>query len=147
MNLEDFKVRYQKARQERPKVFEYMQIDPPASDVELDAVEEIMGCTFENSHRAFLKEFGGGEFGLGLLFSANEQSEWYVPSQVSNQSLPADRFFPVSDNFAGDIYGFEVINGRCVAPLKVYDHETSELKDTEFADVYEFMDRYALRPA
>ena len=141
MNLEEFKLRYEEAKSERPKVFEYMQIDPPASDSELDAVEEAMGCPFEMSHREFLKTFGGGEFGLGLLFSANEQSEWHVPSQVLNQQLPSNQFFPVSDNFAGDIYGFEIIEGKCVAPLKVYDHESAELKDTKFNNVFEFMDR------
>lgn len=147
MRIEEFKEKYEEAKLSRPKVFEYMQIDPLASERELNDVEDWMACRFENSHRSFLKLFGGGEFGLGLIFSANKESEWYIPSQFRNLLLSPSEFFPVSDNFAGDVYGFEIRNGKCLTPLKVFDHESSKLKETMFSDVYEFMDRYALRPA
>jgi hypothetical protein len=147
MTKEEFRQRLVEARQERPKVFEVTVSDAPASDVQIESLERLLGCSLESSHREFLKEFGGGEFGFGVLFCADSESEWFICNQLERAGLDAISFVPVSDNFAGDIYGFAVNDGKCERPLMIFDHEIGVLRNSGFADVFEFMDRYALRPA
>jgi hypothetical protein len=147
MTKDEFKQRLVEARQERPKVFEAAVSDAPASDRQIESLERLLGFSLEDSHREFLQKFGGGEFGFGVLFSADPESEWYVYTQLKQSGLDASSFVPVSDNFAGDAYGFRVERGRCKKPVVVWDHEIGGIRETDFGDVYEFMDRYALRPA
>ena len=147
MTKNEFQQRLAEARQERPKVFAVTVSDAPASDSQIETLENLLGCSLESSHREFLREFGGGEFGFGVLFSADPESEWYVHAQLEQSGLDASSFVPVSDNFAGDVYGFRVRNGRCERPMVIWDHEIGGIREAGFNDVYEFMDRYALRPA
>lgn len=120
---------------------------PPASDDQIEALERLLGCSLESSHKEFLQVFGGGEFGFGMLFCADPDSEWFVAAQLQELDSDVSSFVPVSDNFAGDVYGFLVKDGKCEGPLVIWDHEIGAVRRTEFDDVFEFMDRYALRPA
>ncbi|BCU78069.1 SMI1/KNR4 family protein [Luteolibacter sp. LG18] len=146
MTKSEFHQKLIEAKQQRPKVFGSTTPDPLASDDQIDTLENIIGCKLEGSHREFLQEFGGGDFGFGVLFCANPESEWFLVSHLNQRSRDLS-FIPVSDDFAGGVYGFLAKNGRCEPPLLVLDHESGDLIKTDFHNVFDFMDRYALRPA
>jgi hypothetical protein len=63
-----------------------------------------------SSYRAFLREFGGGEFGFIVTFSADPHSEWHLPNKQKETSkyLP-EGFLAFSDDFAGGTYVFNAI--------------------------------------
>ena len=75
----------------------------------------------------------GGYFAFTIIFSVSDGSEWYILSQTQAISLlEKHHFLAVSDNQAGDYYGFKVNAGWCESKIAVYDHDSFEVKDTEY---------------
>jgi SMI1-KNR4 cell-wall len=117
--------------------------DPPATDKAISELEKIIGFALSSTYRAFLREFGGGEYGLVTIFSANLGSEFYLGAKIveTNGYLPAN-LMPFSDDFAGGLYVLKVTNGQAHEPV-MYWNEDGGLLPTEFGDVLEFIARYA----
>lgn len=103
--------------------------------------------SLEESYRQFLIAYGGGEIEFEVLFSADPQSDWYLPRQLARAiNLPKD-FLPVTENFCGDYYGFIVTEGKCRPPILRWDHESQEIKSITQKDIFEYMAQFALQPA
>jgi antitoxin YobK len=147
MTLEELRRLDASYRQKKPRFFELSTPDPPASEQQLEAVERALGVQLPQRYRQFLCEFGGGTFGLATIFSADPDSEWYLPRQQSE----ASRYLPeglvaFSDDFAGGNYAFRIANGRAQEPVVYWNQDGGEMA-TEFSDVIEFVARYAYEPA
>lgn len=131
------------ARAANPLWFE-LEADPPASDEEIRACESALGATFPAAYRSFLARYGGGEFAFASVYSVRRRSEWNVVAR--NPSSRRRAFIAVSDNGAGDEYGFAVDDGRCGDAVFLWDHETNEvIRSGCFADLFEMLARRALR--
>ena len=134
-------------RQEKPKLFQLSMPDPPASEAQLAEAERAIGVRLPQTYRAFLREFGGGSFGLTTIFSADPKSEWYLPLRQGE----AIRYLPegllaLSDDFAGGNYVLKVMNGQAQEAVYYWNENGGE-SPTEFKDVIEFVARYAYEPA
>ena len=82
-----------------------------------------------------------------MVFSASPTSEWYLPTRQRRASayLPPGRL-AFSDDFAGGYYVFRVVDGQAQERVWYWNDDGGETP-TEFADVLEFIARYAYEPA
>lgn len=147
VNRETFERKLAEAKVKFPGAFKLAAPDPPASAAQVRNLEETLAVSLEESHKDFLMAFGGGEIGFEVLFSADAQSEWYLPRQIALARCLPKNYIAITSNFCGDYYGFEAIEGKCVPPLLRWEHETGVVEPTEYQDVFEFMACFALRPA
>lgn len=147
MTLEELRSTDSRYRREKPKLFELAQSDPPAAPEELNAVEDSIGVKLPKSYRDFLAAFGGGTVGLAVIFSAYSDGDWCLPDRQRD----AEEFLPsgllaFSDDFAGGCYVFKVTDG--IADERPWHwNQDGGLSKTKFANVYEFVARYAYEPA
>lgn len=147
MKIDEFRVIDQEARRAKPKLFLLASPDSPASEEELDDLQRVVDVRLPMSYRAFLKEFGGGNFGLTTVFSADPKSEWYLGARLDEARayLPSN-VLPFADDFAGGLYVFEVAAGQAMEPV-LYWNEDGGLVSTKFANALEFVARYAYEAA
>ena len=147
MTIDELKVIDARFRQRKPKAVELSASDKPASEEQLEEVERVIGVRLPRSYHAFLREFGGGSFGLATIFSADRNSEWYLP----NKQMEAGQWLPegllaFSDDFAGGNYVFKVVGGEAHESV-FYWNTDGGASPTEFKDVIEFVARHAYHPA
>lgn len=149
MTIDEFKEIDRGARLSRPKLFStaIASPEPKATDEVLERLQKTIGLTLPLGYRSFLKEFGGGEFGLTTVFSANPSSEWYLAKRYDEAKgyLPAS-MLPFSDDSAGGLYLLEIEDGLAVEPV-FYFNQDGGLFRTEFATVLDFIARYAYEAA
>jgi hypothetical protein len=147
MIIEDLKQIDTRYRQEKPGLFEFATPDRPATEQQLEDVERSIGVRLPPSYRTFLGEFGGGTFRFVVIFSADPDSEWYLPNQQSKASryLP-DGLLAFSDDYAGGNYVFKVVDGEAQEAV-FYWHTDGSESSTKFKDMMEFVARYAYEPA
>lgn len=147
MTLDTFKKIDVRFRNEKPALFRLSRPDPAASDEQLLAVESEIGVTLPEKYREFLKEFGGGDFGLITVFSADPLSMWRLPKQldVAKGHVPVG-FIPISEDGCGGYYGLYLRNGRSNDEI-YYWHFDSSLEATGFNDILEFLARHAYEPS
>ncbi len=120
--------------------------DAPASDSEIAVVESTLRLKLPKSYIEFVREFGGGYFAFGNVFSVSASSDWSIMRR--NESLEITNFLAVSDNECGDYFGFQIVNGHCQDPVHFWDHEKPDsIILTEYRDLFEFLDATALTPS
>lgn len=121
-----------------------LESDPPASESDIALAEESLGATLPQCYREFVKEFGGGYFALGNVFSVDPKSDWNIVRR--NAVACIHGFVCVADNGVGDYYGFRVADGKCEECIHFWDHEEpNSLKETGYRDLFELIDAIALR--
>ncbi len=143
MKLDEFRVIFQKARRAKPKLFLMILPDPAASEQALNVLEAAIGVRLPDSYRSFLREFGGGNFGLTSLFSADPKSDWYLGAKLEEARgyLPTD-LLAFSDDFAGGLYVFEVVAGQAMEPVLYWNHDGGVVR-SRYTNVLEFVARNA----
>jgi hypothetical protein len=145
MTLEEFCTTESEARRSKPKLFLTGVPDRKASESDLGTVENSLAVRLPESYRSFLTVFGGGRFGFVTIFSADQESEWYLPRQQAAAGLP-DGLVPFSDDFAGGLYVFRCAAGNRGDTVFYWTHEDG-ISRTEFPDIFSFLARYAFSPA
>lgn len=147
MGLDEFRAADRAARVATPKLFILAPPDRPATERELEQAEQAISAELPDSYRAFLREFGGGSYGLITVFSADPTSEWFLGARVmqARAYLPT-HLLPFSDDFAGGLYVFEIAEGQASEAVWYWNGDGG-LTRTEFSDVLQFIARYAYQPA
>jgi len=147
MTLEEFRDIDHRGRADDPALFSLSSPDRRAEVVDIAGVENVLKLSLPQSYRSFLMEFGGGSYGLTTIFSADQNSEWYLPTKqsVASQYLPRD-LLAFSDDFAGGLYVLNVINGKAEDRV-FYWNQDGGLVPTKFGNVFEFVARNAYEPA
>lgn len=147
MTLEEIRKIDAQFRREKPRLFEFSTPDVQASEDQLAAVEAKVGFELPKSYRTFLKEFGGGSFGLTTIFSADPGSEWYLPHrQVEISTYLPEGLLPFSDDFAGGLYVLKT-NGEKAHDQVFYWNQDGGLVPTEYKDIFEFVAKHAYEAA
>jgi hypothetical protein len=148
MTMDGFREIFTKKRFEKPKILALSTPDALATTEQIAKVENILNISLPILYRQFLMEFGGGSFGLITVFSASEKSEYYLPFKMSEiRRVVGNNLLIFSDDYAGGYYGFHLHEGRAAERVMYWDHETQECVDTDFADILEFVARYAFDSA
>ena len=147
MTLNELKKIHDLYKKEKPRLFLLVSPDQAATAQQLETVEGELGMRLPAKLREFLMEFGGGIFGFTNVFSADPNSEFYLPARSSEAAkyLPPD-LLAFSDDFAGGYYLFKVTAGQAGESV-FYWNADGGITETEFDDVLEFVARYAYEPA
>jgi hypothetical protein len=139
MTIEELRKLHASYQLEKPNLFQLATPDRPPSEAQLIEVEFSIGARLPQSYRAFLREFGGGSFGLATIFSADPKSEWYLPlKQREASNFLRENSIAFSDDFAGGNYILKVVNGQAQEDVFYWNEDGGESR-TEFKDVIEFL--------
>jgi hypothetical protein len=128
---------------ETPKIFELESSDSSASEQQIVDLERELGIQLPPNYRSFLKEYGGGSFGLTNIFSAVPESEYYSSLRNTDaRHLIPQNSIAFSNDFCGGWYVFVFSNGIAEEPV-YYWNADGGLRKTEFANILEFLARFA----
>ncbi len=143
MILEEFRHIYDGARREHPRRFQINSEEKP-QDGDLKTAERDLNAKLPAVYVEFLFEFGGGDFVFANVFSVKPNSRWNIVDQNRKQEgyLPR-RFIAVSDDGTGGLFGFLCSDGICENGVRYWDHETRELSDVLYYDLYEYLAKFA----
>lgn len=126
-----------------PTWFAIDREEPPSGEAIRDA-EGRLGVKFHEKYVQFLRRYGGGFFAFAVVYAVGGDFDVVV----ANEGMGCINlgFLAVSDNGAGDLYGFKVAEGECEDAVFVFDHETRYGSAKAIAsDFFEFLQRIALR--
>lgn len=113
-----------------------------ATEKDIEKIQKYFNVKLPFDFIYYLKKYGGGNFAFSYVYSAISGSEWYI---IDKNKHEIDNFIVFSDNGAGDYYGFRVENGKCESRVSVYNHDDSNIVQTQFINVYDFLVKIALR--
>lgn len=144
MNIEEFRNIAARYRAERPKLTRLSRSDRPATATEIEEVERRLSTQLPDRFKAFLMEFGGGDFALEAIYSAIPDSDWYLPTKAefARRLLP-NNYLPISDDGTGGYYVFEVGDGLASEKIYYFDSDSGNIEPTGDEDVLSFIARYA----
>jgi hypothetical protein len=143
MTFDEFSSLVASSRVQYPKWFG-LDSDRLATDSELTHAQLQLGVAFPEAYRWFLKEFGGGFFALGTIYSVLPDSEWNVVD-VNRRWGVSKGFIAIADNHCGDFYGFRYEGSQCAPQVWFYDHYGAEWLPTPFKDFLDFVHEHALQ--
>ena len=147
MTLAEFRALHQRKLVERPKLFEVLLSDTPATDQQIEILEKRIGAKLPDDFKSFLKELGGGYFGLVNIFSANEGGEFYLPDRREDSSrLIPKEYIAISDDYSGGWYVLKINNDALKDPVWYWSPDGGLVK-TEYANIFEFLADCAYDPA
>lgn len=139
MELNEFCEKVEEVKLKNPLWFD-LESDLKATDAELYHVEEKLTNKLPKEYKDFIKNFGGGYFAFTTVYSVKENSDWNI--LVNNKDIrliSSHEFLAISDNYTGDYYGFKLNNGEYESKISFFDHETQQVKETKYKDIYEFL--------
>ena len=143
MDYNDFEEIVLKKKEEKPIWFEMDSLEIASID-EIEGVEYELKVKLPIEYSEFVRNYGGGYFAFTKVYSADASSEWNIVENNKKAEFN-EKFIAVSDNGAGDYYGFEVIEGICNSVVSVYDHDQNMVAETKYQDFYEFLCEIGLR--
>lgn len=120
--------------------------DPVGTKAEIETIENQLNIVLPEDYKKFIEVFGGGYFAFTVIYSVSAYSEWSIINQ--NQSLDLlekKHFLAVSDNQAGDYYGYKIESGLSEKSLFVYDHDDRQIKKTKYRNLFEYLMEVGLK--
>lgn len=137
MNPEEFHRQVQEVRAQRPQWFA-LPADQPPTDDQIESHQMQLGARLPSEYLAFLRQEGGGDFAMVTVYSMEPGSDLNIVRMNQDAWFRSDDFVAVSDNGAGDYYGFAISDGVCRPEVVLLDHESGEVRPTGHADFFEF---------
>ena len=125
MDIFEFKELVNKVRLSNPIWFG-LPADNIADDLSISNAETSLGVKLPIEYIEFVKEFGGGFFALGTVYSLDEESDINIVNENKKYNNIRESNIIFSDNGAGDLYGFKEKNSTCDGKVYEYDHEKNE---------------------
>lgn len=143
MTLSDFHALHRQKRAERPKIFELAQPDRAATADQITALENDLGIRLPPSYARFLEAYGGGEFGLAIIFSADPVGRYFlIREQRKARDLIPANCLAFSDDHSGGWYVFPVEDGMAGDAVSYWNTDGG-LTRTEFSNIFEFLAQHA----
>jgi len=138
MQWEEFAWRWEIAKTERPVLFE-LDRDRPVDRDAIASAEARLGVTLPAEYVRVLEVLGGGYIGFVVVYSLDPASQANLVHLNQRDDVPGRRFLAFSDNGCGDLYAFEVVNGRCAPEVMFLDHESGTAAATSHATILDYI--------
>ena len=135
MIYEDFVEIVKKTKKRKPILFE-LESDKKFSLNEIAIFERENHIFLTEEYKKIISVFGGGYFGFSNIYSLDSESDFYI---LNNQRDVPKNYLAIADNGCGDYYVIRTENGYCQKGIFFYEHETQQIENTEFMDIFEFL--------
>jgi hypothetical protein len=122
------------ASQEQPIWFA-LEPDQPPSAGQIEHAQQQLNCLLPEDYLSFISRYGGGYFGLGIVYSLDEASDFNLIQRNQQCAHLRGAHVVFSDNGCGDLYGFPISKGHCLPQVSIYLHDNdswSRLDDRGF---------------
>ena len=136
MNFKELCRVIEEKMQANPIWFEF-DSDCIASNEDLCKAEEELGIKLNLDYCSFLKNYGGGMFAFMNVFSLDNTSRWNLVAQ--NRQIHSSGFLAISDDQTGGYFGYKVNSGICSAAIYYYDCDTSEIMETKYQSLNDYI--------
>ena len=103
-----------------PHLFLFREDEPKVTDEEIRQAEMRLAANLPAAFKLFQKEFGGGTFAFGELFSLSPASDYFV----FRQNFVPGNFFPISDDGTGGYYAFKKTGNHFTDTIYYLDCES-----------------------
>lgn len=143
METIEFNQLIEKVKKENPMLF-CLESDCKANITKIEMIENYYGIVLPKSYKEFLMQYGGGYFAYTIVYSADDESPYYLISNVDKQFSKNRKYLPVFDFETGDLAGFRIEDGVCEDSILIYDHEEDKISDTGL-DFYTTLVKYGLK--
>lgn len=146
MTYDEFERGFQQVLAEHPLWFD-LERDAPASVSDIRQAERDLGVMFPAAYKEFVSSLGGGYFGFSNVYSVQQDSEWNIVTVNRDADLIRRGILVVSENGAGDFYGFKVEGSIATSEIVFADHEEEyAISPTEYSDLFEYLVDKAFSP-
>jgi hypothetical protein len=142
MDIDEFERHLDTSKNSKPKWFA-MEGERPCTGVEISALEQRLGVALASEYKSYLARYGGGYIGHINVFSANAESEWYLPK--GNRFIPSEfNYVAVTDGETGEYYGFKVDAGVCSDAIYYWHFEDGDVPVRTANSFLEFVVSFGL---
>lgn len=99
--------------------------DAPPSDEELTNLGTTLGAALPSDYKWFLKTYGGGDFAMARVYSADPRSDLHI---LACQLPVLKDYLAFSDNGCGDLFLFSRKGDRYADQVYLWNHDTDEIE-------------------
>lgn len=142
MDRISFHIKVREIAEKKPKLFA-IESDGIVDPDRITEVEKYYDVIFPDSYKDFLSQYGGGYFGLIVVYSCDCNGMFYIKDTVSKEWVEEKKFLPIVDFETGDFVGFKIESGICKGKVSLYSHEEDKLHDMNM-ELYEVLLKYGL---
>jgi hypothetical protein len=140
MTFDEFKLTDAQIREEYPARFEMSTAARCATPEMIDAAEAEAGIKLPDKYRAFLMEYGGGDYGTVVIYSADATDEWYFPRRnLENRPVLPDGYLAFSDDFCGGFYVLKIVGNAGLDKVFYWCYDDEAEEKTPYEDVLEYI--------
>lgn len=143
MDFEVFKELVEKTRNDHPVWFGIESDESPAATTITEA-ERKLGAKLPADYKNFIFEYGGGYFAFSNVYSLESGSDWNLVDVNYKYNDIRNRYVLISENGAGDFYGFKVVDGVCEPQIHFYDHEVEAWQESPYSNLFDYLEKSAL---
>lgn len=143
MDFITFKKLVEKTRKEHPAWFG-IESDACPTDNDLIEAERKLNTTLHSDYKRFILEYGGGYFAFSNVYSLEVGSDWNIVDINYKYAGICDKYVLISENGAGDFYGFKVVEGVCEPKIYFYDHERETWQESPYHNLFDYLEKTAL---
>lgn len=143
MNYSEFESLYREAIASKPLWLEG-EMEPAATDEQIARLEGELHAKLPEQYRYFLKHYGAGYFAFTNIFSALEDSDWYMVDRIRDMNIPPS-YLPISDDEAGGTYGFVLNDGECSEEVYYHHSFDSDIPMKSFPSFLDFVATVGLK--
>lgn len=128
MNTKDLIDFISKKMKEKPGFFMFRDSEPQVNLNEINEIENRLAAKLRNSYIEVLRNFGGGTFAFGEIFSISPDSVFYVLNEYEKYKFIPGFFYPISSDGVGGYYGF--IKDKDVFKDEIYylDYDLNDIQ-------------------
>lgn len=128
MNTKDLIDFISKKMKEKPGFFMFRDSEPQVNLNEINEIENRLAAKLRNSYIEVLRNFGGGTFAFGEIFSISPDSVFYVLNEYEKYKFIPSFFYPISSDGVGGYYGF--IKDKDVFKDEIYylDYDLNDIQ-------------------
>lgn len=128
MNTKDLIDFISKKMKEKPGFFMFKDSEPQVNLNDINEIENRLVARFPNSYIEVLRNFGGGTFAFGEIFSISPDSDFYVLNEYEKYKFIPSFFYPISSDGVGGYYGF--IKDKDVFKDEIYylDYDLNDIQ-------------------
>ncbi|MBQ8262782.1 MAG: SMI1/KNR4 family protein [Lachnospiraceae bacterium] len=143
MDRISFQNKVKEMSEKNPTLFA-LETDVKADIEKIEDIEKHYDIILPEAYKDFVRQYGGGYFGLVVVYSCDCSGMFYLKDNISKEWVEEKCFLPVIDLETGDFLGFEIDAGICKSKVTLYLHEEVSLQKMEL-DFYEALLRFGLK--